>query len=286
MYFGVIYVIVRNNKEKGSNLMKIDFHTHAFNDVIAERAIKKLLSVEPSLVNYTDGTIADLVAKLKEWGTDIGVLLPIATKPSQQTVINDWASEVQKKYPSIISFGSVHPRADDVFEELERIKALGLRGIKFHPDYQDFFIDDEDIFPVYEKCAELKLVVIFHGGYDPLSPELIHTMPDASLRAHKAVPDMTMVLAHFGGMYKWDDVEKYLVGEDIYFDTAFVGGEISDEQYERIIKAHGADKVLLGSDCPWQKTSKEVEFIERLNLTAEEKELIYFKNAKRLLMID
>ena len=111
-------------------------------------------------------------------------------------------------------------------------------------------------------------------------------MPDASLRAHKAVPDMTMVLAHFGGMYKWDDVEKYLVGEDIYFDTAFVGGEISDEQYERIIKAHGADKVLLGSDCPWQKTSKEVEYIEKLNLTAEEKELIYFKNAKRLLMID
>lgn len=265
--------------------MKIDFHTHAFADSIAERAIKKLMSVDTMLKNFTDGTASGLSQKLNEWGVDKGVLLPIATKPSQQTTINNWASEVQKEYSEIIAFGSVHPRAEDAIEELYRIKELGLHGIKFHPDYQEFFIDDESVFKIYEKCGELKLPVIFHGGWDPLSPDLIHTLPKSALYAHKSVPQMTMILAHLGGMFKWDDVEEYLVGEDIYFDTAFVGGRIKSEQYQRIIKNHGADKILLASDCPWQKPTVEVEYIEKLWLSKEEKDLIYYKNAEKLLGI-
>ena len=264
--------------------MYIDFHIHAFVDEIAERAIHRLETVA-NLEGHTRGTISETIEKLKEWGTDKGVLLPIATKPAQQATINDWASDIQNKYDRIISFGSVHPDAEDVLEELERVKTLGLKGIKFHPDYQDFFVDDEKMFPIYKKCAELELPVIFHAGFDPLSPNTVHCLPEASLKVHEKVPEMTLILAHMGGMYHWDDVEKLLVGKNIYFDTAFVSGNISDEQANRIIKNHGADKILLASDCPWHKTTDEIEMIERLDLSDDDKQMIFYKNAKRLLKL-
>ena len=264
--------------------MYIDFHIHAFADEIAERAISKL-EITSDLKAYTNGKISNAVEKLEKWNIDRGVLLPIATKPSQQTTINDWAADIQKNHSRIIAFGSIHPEAPDAFDELERIKSLGLRGIKLHPDYQNFFIDDEKIYPIYEKCGELGLPVIFHAGFDPLSPEIVHALPKASARAHEAVPQMTMILAHLGGMYHWDEVEEYLVGEDIYFDTAFIGGNIKDEQAERIIKKHGADKILLASDCPWHETTCEIALINRLNITDDEKQMIFHKNAEKLLGI-
>ena len=264
--------------------MLIDFHSHAFADKIVEKAMQRLLSVA-KIPNYSDGTISGLDNCLDKYGVDISVMLPVATKPTQQTIINDWAKEVQDKYSRIYSFGSVHPFADDVMEELERIKALGLHGIKLHPDYQDFFIDDERVFPVYRKCAELSLPVIFHAGWDPLSPDVVHAIPEASLKAHKAVPEMTMILAHGGGMNHWDDVEKHLVGEDIYFDTAMLCDYIEPEQLERIIKNHGADRILFGTDIPWHPADKERSLIQSLGISDDEKELIFHKNAERLLGI-
>lgn len=264
--------------------MFIDFHVHAFADAIAERAISNLEKTS-GCAPCTRGTVSETVEILKAQGIDKGVLLPIATKPSQQKTINDWAKTVEEENPSLICFGSVHPDAEDVFEEIERIKALGLHGIKLHPDYQNFFIDEERLFPIYRKCAEEKLPVIFHGGFDPLSPDVVHALPAASLKAHRAVPEMTMILAHLGGMLRFDEVEELLAGENIYFDTAFLSGHISDEQARRIFKKHGADKILLGSDCPWSEAPKEIELIRRLGLSNEEEEMLFHKNAERLLGI-
>lgn len=265
--------------------MIVDFHTHAFADVIAERAINRLLSVSSELKNFTDGTAKNLSDKLHEWNVDIGVLLPIATKASQQDIINSWAAETQKNYSNIVCFGSVFPFADDAVSQLEKIKATGLHGIKLHPDYQDFFMDDEKVFPVYEKCEELSIPVIFHAGFDPLSPDLIHCTPQMALKVHKKFPEMTMILAHLGGMRLFDEVENLLAGEGIYFDTAYIKGEISDEQLTRIIRKNGADRILLGSDCPWNPPTYEIEIIKRLPLTQNEKDLIMYKNALRLLKL-
>lgn len=262
--------------------MLIDFHVHAFADSIAARAMEKL-SNTAKIIPHTDGTVADTVKKQKEWGIGLGVLLPIATKPSQQNTINNWAAEVGRNFEEIIPFGSVHPYAEDALEELERIKALGLKGIKLHPDYQGFFIDDPKAFRIYEKCAELSLPVVFHAGFDAVSPDVIHALPKASLNAHRAVPQMTMILAHMGGARCWDDVEQFLVGEDIYFDISFTAGEISSEQAKRIIKNHGADKILFASDCPWSCPLSEINLIECLGLSDAEKEMIYHKNAEKLL---
>lgn len=185
--------------------MVIDFHTHAFNDKIAEKAIAKL-EVVSNQKAYSNGKIDAIDEITKSGVIDKAVLLPVATKPTQQTIINDWAKEMGDKYENIIPFGSVHPFAEDVFDELQRIKEMGLYGVKLHPDYQEFFIDDEKVFKVYEKCAKLSLPVVFHAGWDPLSPDLVHAPPKASRKAHDAVPQMTMILAHMGGMKHWEEV--------------------------------------------------------------------------------
>lgn len=266
-----------------AEIMIIDFHTHAFNDKIAEKAIARLVDVAKMEV-YSDGKIGGIQAQIDKGLIDKAVMLPVATKPTQQTIINDWAAEMQNTHPDIISFGSVHPDADDVFEELERVKEMGLHGVKFHPDYQNFFIDEEKCFPIYRKCAELGLPAVFHAGWDPLSPDVIHAVPQASRRAHDAVPEMTMILAHMGGMNCWDDVEKYLVGQDnIYFDTAIVDRNIDDEQCERIFKNHGTDRILFATDFPWHTADMEISLVNRLDLSDEDRERIFHKNAENLL---
>lgn len=269
--------------------MVIDFHTHAFADKIAARAIERTEDTlmksdypfkEPAL---TDGTADDLMKKMNEWGVDKAVVLPIATKPSQQKIINDWAHD--KMSERLIFFGTVHPEAEDVFDELERIKRLGLRGIKLHPDYQGFFADEERMYPIYRKCAELGLPVIFHAGYDVLSPDCVHGTPERFASVNDAVPEMTMILAHMGGNEMWDEVERLLVGRDIYFDTSFAANHISDAQAERIIKNHGADKILFASDCPWQSSKVNADFVNRLHLTDDEKKKIFYLNAEYILEI-
>ena len=106
-----------------------------------------------------------------------------------------------------------------------------------------------------------------------------------SRRVHEAVPELKMVLAHLGGNRQWEQVEEVLAGlpGEIYFDSSMLAGYITDEQATRIIKKHGADRILLGSDCPWSGTEENAALIRRLPLSDEEKELILYKNACRLL---
>lgn len=263
--------------------MIIDFHTHAFSEKIVEKAMSKLTATS-GMTPCTDGTISGLLEIMKSSGVDKSVILPIATKPSQQKIVNGWAREVMsdKIYP----FGSVHPDAEDALEELDRIKESGLYGVKLHPDYQNFYADDKKVFPIYQKCSDIGLMIVFHGGYDPLSP-VIHGTPEAFAEIHEKFPDLTMVLAHLGGMYRWEQVERLIAGKpgNLYLDVSCIAGEIGTDLLKRIIEKHGADRILFASDCPWDDPAKEIKMIEELDICLEDKEKIFYKNAVKLLGI-
>lgn len=130
--------------------MYIDFHIHAYADEIADRAVQKLKDTANCNV-YTNGRIDDTRRKLEEWSIDYGVLLPVATKPTQQTTINNWANE--QNHGNIISFGTVHPDSDELCSELERISSLGLHGVKLHPDYQGHFMFEPCMQRIYENAV-------------------------------------------------------------------------------------------------------------------------------------
>lgn len=268
-----------------------DFHAHAFTDILAERAIASLKHTAEISENadikkispHTDGTISGLKKIMAECNISRSMILPIATKPSQQTTINNWAAEIMDG--SIYCCGTVHPDADNIFQELERIKSLGLCGIKFHSEYQSFRPNEEKMFPVYRKIAELGMFAVFHGGYDPLSKDEILATPKSFADVAKKIPELTIVVAHLGGMMMFDDVEEYLAGKfgNVYLDTGMLSGYISREQMFRIIRTHGADKILFGSDVPWDNPQNEIDLINSLSLKCEEKEKIFYGNAENLL---
>ena len=185
--------------------------------------------------------------------------------------------------PRIIPFGSVHIDSEDRLEELERVKKLGMKGIKLHPDYQGFFFDDPRAYPVYERCADLGLIVVIHAGSDPVSPGVIHADPQAIARVLDRFPKLILVAAHFGGTDCWDDVLRHLVGKQVYLDTALSAGNIPADTARQIIRAHGAHRILFGSDCPWHSSAMDAEFIRSLGLSEQEEEQIFYQNACALL---
>ena len=139
-------------------------------------------NVEP----LTDGTAAGLLAHMDSRGVEKAVVLGIATNPRQQKNVNDFAASICSD--RLIAFGSVHPDAPDALEELHRIHALGLRGVKFHPEYQDFFVDEKRMLPIYELCDRLGLVVLFHAGVDIGYPNPVHCPPKRLAQVLSAFP--------------------------------------------------------------------------------------------------
>jgi hypothetical protein len=264
--------------------MKIDTHIHAYTDSIAERVVAKL-SATADCPCYTDGTIKGAREMLAKSGIDYGVLLPIATKPTQQTTINNWVNEV--KGGSIIPFGTVHPFADDALDELDRIKEMGFKGVKLHHDYQGVFIFDEHCHRIYKRCEELGLPVVFHMGYDPVSPLVHRAMPCDLKELSEKYPKMRFIGAHMGGNYQWEHVLRYAAGlPNIWFDTAFVAADIDRSLFAEIVKKHGTDRILFASDLPWSDPGEEIRLVEELDIPASEKDRIFSKNAIELLGLE
>ena len=157
--------------------MLIDFHTHAFPEKIAGRAMASLSHGSGGMVSQTDGTAERLKTEMERDGVDISVVLSIATNPKQQHSVNDFAIAMNRD-PRLVAFGSVHPDAPDALEELERIAAAGLKGVKFHPEYQHFYADEERMKPIYRKISELGLITTFHAGHDIGFAPPYHCMPE------------------------------------------------------------------------------------------------------------
>ncbi len=261
--------------------MVIDFHMHTFPDAIAGRVIKALAEAS-SLKPYTNGTVSDTERKMKQWGIDRGVLLNIATTPSQEKTINTVAAENNKR-ENFNAFGSVYPFADDAENELPRIKDLGLPGIKMHPEYQNFFIDDPRVFGIYETCSALGLAIAFHTGADKGYGPPVHATPDRVLNVIRNFPKLKVIAAHFGGLMFWDAVDYFLLGKNVYLDTAFTCGYLDTGRMRDMILRHGTDKVLFASDCPWENPADTLSKILSMHLPSADEERIFSGNALNLL---
>ena len=261
--------------------MLIDFHTHCFPDRIASEAIKKLTFASGGLIPYTDGTLAGLKNSMQKHGVDISVVLNIATNANQQAKVNDFAASINNEQ-NIFAFGSVYPDGENALEELERIKSLGLKGVKLHPDYQRFSVDDPKMKPIYKKISELGLITVFHAGFDYGFPPPYGATPEKLQKALYWL-DAPVVAAHLGGLNCNQEVLDLLCGKDIYFDISFSFANLPRYYSEAIIEKHGADKILFGSDSPWHSPDMELRLLEYLHLSDSEYEKIAHLNAEKLL---
>lgn len=258
----------------------IDFHVHCFPDDIAARTVESLAQ-KAGIPAMTDGTVTGVKASMQRAGIDKSVLLNIATRPTQCRKITQWASSVEGN--EIIAFGSIHPDCGNWKEELEYMKQAGLKGVKFHPDYQGFYVDEKRMYPIYEKVAEMGFVMVFHGGVDIGLPVPCHCPPERMKNVVRAFPGARIVAAHMGGYDCWDDVERFLVGEDVYLDTSFSLHKMNMEQFMRIVELHGFEKILFATDSPWGDQSTEVMRFYSMPLSDNVRNAILGGNAGRLL---
>ncbi|MBQ6773091.1 MAG: amidohydrolase family protein [Synergistaceae bacterium] len=280
----------------------IDIHTHTFPDKIASRALESLSSKSHTKY-FTDGTIKALKESMTAAGVDYSVILPVATRLEQVEKINNSAIEINSRERNLISFGAMHPDYENYSRELERIYKSGIKGIKIHPVYQGVNINDERYIRILTQAAELGLIVLIHAGRDIGFPDSECAMPVKILDALKKSDSGRIILAHMGGWRCWDEVCNLFAGrENIYIDTAFSLGAfipnddsyykshdeckmLSSQEFTRIIRTFGAERVLFGTDSPWSSQLDSVKEFESLELTDSEKELILFGNAARLLCI-
>jgi len=257
----------------------IDIHAHIFPEKIAQKATESIGNFY-GIPMSGKGTIEDLLEQGNKVNVYRYVVHSTATKVEQVESINEFISQMQLSDERIIGFGTLHPDLPDVQKEVDRLVSLGLKGIKLHPDFQQFNIDDETMMPIY-KAAEGRLPILVHMG-DARSTA---SSPGRLAKVLDRFQGLTVIAAHLGGYSRWDESFQYLVGRNLYFDTSSSLWILDKSKAVDIIRKHGVKKVLFGTDYPMWNYEEELKRFESLNLTQEEQELILWKNAAELLNI-
>lgn len=258
----------------------VDFHTHAFPEKVAARAVAALTAtyhVSP----VAEPTIPGLLDHMDRSGVDVSVVAPVATRADQVRSINTWAAEAGNA--GVVCFGALHPELEDPAAEVERIISLGLKGVKCQPNFQRFAPDDPRMLPAYE-AAQGRLVMLFHSGQEIAPLERVWAQPEALGRVHQVFPRLAMVVAHFGGYLMWEQARRHLIGREVYLDISYCApGGLGEAEMRDQIRAHGVERVLFGSDFPWGDPGEELARLCRLGLEVEELEAVAWRNAQRLL---
>jgi predicted TIM-barrel fold metal-dependent hydrolase len=207
---------------------------------------------------------------------------------------NDWTCQTAKEQPCLVPFISLDPSmgAEEAVAEVRRCREQGAVGIKLHPSSQRFNPDDPNLWPVYAEAESLEMPVLSHGGVFPADPESSDfSRPKAFARVLKAFPKLRFVLAHMGQGYLEESLAMAEEFENIHFDSSSVitgtlwPPELSDDEIVAMVRRFGAERILFASDWPWYHPLRDLERIETLALSKEERRLILGENARRVMGI-
>ncbi len=271
---------IMKDTHKAKNII-IDFHTHAFPDEIATKAVPMLAS-KANIKPASDGTLSGLQSSMDKAGIDISVICSIATKPSQFDKILQWSYE-NSSNKRFVFLPSVHPAASDPVGEIQEVAKLKFKGIKIHPYYQDFIIDEERMLPLYRKMAELDLFVICHTGFDIAFPRKRIADPIKILNVLKNVPDLKFIATHTGAWEDWSEVEHHLLGKNVYIEISFSSSYLGQEKMREFILRHNPNLLLFGTDSPWADQQAELFALGSLGLPQDLFDKIAGINAQKIL---
>ncbi len=257
----------------------IDFHCHVYPDAIAPKAADNVREFYNGLGDPAiDGSVKTLLDRGTKAGVEKFVVLPVAVRPSRTRHINDFILSQVETQPRFYGYGTIHAGMENITGEVRYIMDKGLRGLKMHPDYQLFAIDDPRLFPVYEMIGE-KLPVIFHMG----DQRYAYSHPAKLRKVLDLFPKLRVIAAHFGGYTMYEEAAQYLRDKDCFFDVSSSLMFMQDGVAENYIRNYGADRFVYGSDFPMWDPVTEMERFLRLKLTEREKEQIAHITAEGIL---
>ena len=262
------------------NFKIIDAHCHIFPDAIAKKAAAHTDAFYGLTSDY-DGTVGMLLEKSCAHGVDHFVIHSVATSAKQVSSINQFIAREVALYPGrFTGLGTMHPESTNQRAEMEELLALGLNGVKLHPDIQGFRAD-EDYWEIYEMAEALRLPVLIHAGdyrYD-------YSNPDRIERILKGFPKLKLIGAHLGGWSVWDEASERLSPyPNYYVDTcsSFYDMKNDPERALRIMQRYGTDRIMFATDYPMWNAKDELDFLFSLGFSEESLRKILYENAERI----
>ncbi len=274
-------IILNDKKEETAKKYRIiDAHCHIYPQKIAAKAVTAIGNFY-NIAMGEDGTSASLVAEGEKIGVEKYVVHSTATTVHQVRSINEYIYSEMLSHPEFIGFMTLHNEMETeaIEAEVELAISRGMKGVKLHPDFQKFNIDDaENIYAV----TKGRLPVLLHMGdkrYDFSSPARLRKMAEK-------YPDQIFIGAHFGGYSVWDKVECLKDLPNVYFDTSSSLFALDKQRATDLIRRFGHERYFFGTDFPMWKPDEELARFLALPLTEEEREDILYNNAAKLLQVE
>ena len=260
--------------------MKIaDIHAHIFPNKIAEKASASIGDFYHAGTNHV-ASFEELEAQEALAGIEIFAASSSATGPAQVAHLNDFIAECAHSRDHVIGFGSLYPTMDGWEPELERMQALGIRGVKIHPDFQKVNIDEPKAVDMYRAIAKAGLPVLFHMG----DARFDYSTPERLTNLIRQVPDLIAIAAHFGGWQAWDHSYEHILPENVFYDTSsslmFLGKEPALDFLDKM----GPHRFLFGTDFPMWTPKTELQRFLDLELDETTRDRILYGNFETLFL--
>ena len=259
----------------------IDMHTHIFPDKAARKATLATADYFnlPEPPNHY-GSVAELVSTLDAAGIDYAMVFSAATTAHQVEHINRYILEEAESQPKFIPCGTLHAEYENYKEELRWLREHGVHGIKLHPEFQHFVLDDARLFPMLQEMERTDMFLIAHMG----DPRVNVSGPTRMEPIARTFPKLRCIAAHLGNWGDWDieKIRPLAKLPNIYTDISSSFNYTSDhDALYAILREYDPTHVFFGSDYPIWCPRKELERAKRLKLPEEFLEDILFNNFAR-----
>lgn len=176
--------------------MIIDAHAHIFPDKIAKKATDAIGDFYGIQMTESAGTPDVLLQEGRLAGITKFVVHSTATTVKQVENINKYIVSETEAHPEFIGFMTLHPDMDeeDMDGEIRFAISHGICGVKLHPDFQKFAIDEPRAEKIY-KTLDGRLPILFHTG----DKRYNFSNPERLVKIAKKYPKQIVIGAHFGG---------------------------------------------------------------------------------------
>lgn len=208
--------------------------------------------------------------------------------PEEFRESNNIVIESVRQFPDrfIGEFTLVPSYQKESLEEIDRCVDMGLVGFKA---YTQVKINDPLLYPIIEKCIDLKMIVFFHaecelgvGGYRmkyDIEQRPNASIPEDFVDIAKRYPEAIFQWAHIGGGGDWEYMCKALQNSpNVYIDTS--GSNNEENMVDFALKHLGEDRILFGCDSSYYQG---VGKIMAANLTESQRKKIFFENYNNIL---
>ena len=256
----------------------IDMHTHIFPEKIAAKATVATAEYFdlPEPPNHY-GSVAELVEVLSQAEITYAMVFSAATTAHQVEHINRYIWEEAQTHPQFIPCGTLHADYPDYKDELRWMREHGVHGVKIHPEFQHFVLDDERLFPMYEEMERQDMFLIAHMG----DPRVNVSGPARMLPIARTFPKLRCIAAHLGNWGDWDVEKIRPIAKlpNMYTDISSSFSYVQDkEPLYAILREYDPAHVFFGSDYPIWCPRKELAKARALHLDPGFLEDVLFNN--------